>query len=79
MLIKKLAVAAVATSLLAAPVAANPASALSLAPSVRAGAQAEGENELFGTLFGTLISLAGTALSLYLAYELIDDEDSVSA
>ena len=72
---KKIAAAAVATSLLAAPVAAaNPASALSLSPEVRAGEAVEGESELFGGAIGTLISIAGSILSAYLLYELIDDE-----
>jgi hypothetical protein len=74
MIMKKLAVVAVATSLLAAPAAANPASALSLSPEVRAGETVEGENGLFGGLIGTLVSTAVGLLTTYLVYEAIDDE-----
>jgi len=72
---KKIAAAAVATSLLAAPVAAaNPAAALSLSPEVRAGETMTGESDLFGGALGTLASAVIGLLSTYLLYELIDGE-----
>jgi len=75
-MIKKIAAAAVATSLIAAPVAANPAAALSLSPEVRAGEGMEGENEMFGSMVSTLLSLASTAVGLWLTLELIEDAES---
>ena len=77
---KKVAAAAVATALVAAPVAANPATALSLSADVRAGESLQGENDLFGGVLGTLVSIGGAILSIVLISELIDDaEDAVSA
>lgn len=77
---KKIAAAAVATTLVAAPVAANPASALSLSADVRAGESMQDDNGLFGGILGTLVSLGGAVLSIVLISELIDDaEDAVSA
>ena len=78
MRIKTLAVAATAAALVAAPLQANPASALSLSADVRAGEAVEGESNLFAGTIGTLLSIAGGLLSAYLVYELIDDE-AVSA
>jgi len=75
-MLKTLAAALVATSILAAPVHASPAAALSLS---RAGATVSGESNLSGLPVSTWLSLAAILVSLYLSIGALSEGDPISA